>query len=254
MEEEIKEILEKSEILKRYYNYDKADLQIIRNYINFHLIDLYPQTDEEKKNNIVRYRVVKSCLEQNYDYLTYMLNMKNDIETTKASVRGQHNLYKEYPICQNCKCKQCIKSGTINFIYEIRRINKEENKKIKEIDVIDYLLERKPPEFKMVPNENYFDNIDPIYLMYVQLILEADFMNLLKYDSEKKEAEFTYLDTTSKNELYYSNVLHEFYKNGKTDKKITINVDKKEDILDRGNKQFYEYIYNLLVNQFFLRF
>ena len=54
MEEEIKEIIEKSEILKRYYNYDKADLQIIRNYINFHLMDLYTQTEEEQKNNIVR--------------------------------------------------------------------------------------------------------------------------------------------------------------------------------------------------------
>lgn len=245
MEEEIKEIIEKSEILKRYYNYDKADLQIIRNYINFHLMDLYTQTEEEQKNNIVKYRLIKSCLEQNYDYLTYMLNMKNDIETSKSSVRGQHNLYKEYSICQNCKCKNCIKSGAINFIYEIRKINKEENKKIKEIDVIDYFLERKPPEFKMVLNENYFDNIDPIYLMYVQLILEADFMNLVKYDVEKKEAEFTYLDSTTKTELYYSNVLHEFYKNGKTDKKITINIDKKEEILNRGNKQFYEYIYIL---------
>lgn len=244
MEEQIKEMIGKSDILKRYLKYDKADLQIIRNYANFHLVEIYKQTKEEEEKKQISYRMIKSCFEQNYNYLTFMLNMKNGINTNKSSVRGINEIGKEFTVCQTCKCKKCIKSGAINLIQEIDRINKETKTDIKAIDVVDFLLERKPPEFIQEPKEQFFNNIEPIYLMYIQLILEADFINLIKYDKETGLAEFEYLDVTSKSEPYYVNILHEFYESGKGSKRLQINVNKKEEILEE-KKDFQQYIFEL---------
>jgi len=243
--DEIKEIIESSEILKRYYDYDKSELQILRNYINFFLVDTYEQTKEEAEKKLVAYRVIKSCFDQNYDYLTYMLNMKNNIETRKSSVRGTHAIGNEYSLCQNCECKKCIKSGAINLLFEIKRINKEQQRKIKPIDVIDYLLDRKIPEFKTVPNEEFFNDIELINLMYIQIILEADFMKMKKYDKGTGIAEFEYLDVTTKSEMYYINVLKQFYKTGKTNRTLKINVNEKDKIFEKGNKTFNEYTYTI---------
>lgn len=245
MEQEIEEILEKNQILKRYLNYFDSDLKIIRNYTNFHLIQIFKQTKEDEEKKVVPYRIIKTCFEQNYNYLSYMLNMKYEINTGKSSVRGTHQIGNEYSVCQDCKCNKCIKSAVINFIYEIEKINKDRKNPIDATEVIDYILKRKAPKFDTVPNEKVFDKVELIYLMYVQLILEADFIKLVEYNEETGIAKFEYLDVTSKNEPYYINILKEYYRDGKSNKKLEINVKQSEEIYEKGNKSFNEYIYTI---------
>ena len=243
MEEEIKQVIESNEILRRYLNYQKSDLQILRNYMNFNLVTIFEQTKQEAEKNSISYKIIKACSDLNYDYLSYMLKMKTEVETRTASIRGVHKIGEEYSICSDCKCNKCIKSGAINLLYEINKINRRENRKISPVDVIDYLLERKPPEFKLIPDENFFEGIEPIYLMFVQLILEADFIKITNIDKENGYVEAEYVELTTKKDSYYVNILKDFYEKGITNKKIKINI--KDKITEKGNKSFYEYVYSI---------
>ena len=243
MEEEIKQVIENSEILRRYLNYQKSDLQILRNYMNFNLVTIFEQTKQEIEKKSISYKMIKSCSDLNYDYLSYMLKMKTEVETRIASIRGVHKIGEEYTLCSDCKCDKCIKSGAINLIYEVNRINREEKRKIKAVDIIDYVLERKPPEFKVIPDEKFFDNIEPIYLMFVQLILEADLIKITKIDKERGDIEAEYVELTTKKDSYYVNILKDFYEKGITNKQIKININDK--IIEKENKSFYEYIYTI---------
>lgn len=243
MEEEIKQVIENSEILKRYLNYKKSDLQILRNYMNFNLVTIFEQTKQEAEKNSISYKMIKSCSDLNYDYLSYMLKMKTEVETRTASIRGVHKIGEEYTLCTDCKCDKCIKSGAINLLYEINRINKEEKRKINSVDVIDYILERKPPEFKLTPDEKFFEGIELIYLMFVQLILEADLIKITKIDKENGNIEAEYVELTTKKDSYYVNILKDFYEKEITNKQIKININDK--ITEKGNKSFYEYVYTI---------
>lgn len=243
MEEEIKQVIESNEILRRYLKYQKSDLQILRNYMNFNLVTIFEQTKQEAEKNSISYKIIKACSDLNYDYLSYMLKMKTEVETRTASIRGVHKIGEEYSICSDCKCNKCIKSGAINLFYEINKINRRENRKISPVDVIDYLLERKPPEFKLIPDENFFEGIEPIYLMFVQLILEADFIKITNIDKENGYVEAEYVELTTKKDSYYVNILKDFYEKGITNKKIKINI--KDKITEKGNKSFYEYVYSI---------
>ena len=124
--------------------------------MNFNLVSIFEQTKQEAEKNSISYKIIKSCSDLNYDYLSYMLKMKTEVETRTASIRGVHKIGEEYTICTDCKCDKCIKSGAINLLYEINNINRQEKRKIKPIDVIDYILKSKSPEFKTLPDEKFF--------------------------------------------------------------------------------------------------
>lgn len=243
----MEEIIKSSEIIKRYLKYDEADLKIMRNYVNFNLVEIFAQTKEEKEKNNISYKMIKSCLEQNYNYLTFMLNMKNEIETRKSSVKGTMKIGQEYNVCKDCKCSQCIKSSVVNLLYEVDRINKQNNKTIKPIDIIDYILGKKEDNELVAPAEEFFDGIELIHLMYIQLILEAGLVKLTKVDKENGIVEAEYLDLSTKNELYYINVLRKYYENGQGTKKIELNINKKDTIFEKGKKDFFEYVYIIAV-------
>jgi Holliday junction resolvasome RuvABC ATP-dependent DNA helicase subunit len=247
MNEQIKSIIESSELLKKYLSYPKEELQIMRLYIYFNLINLKKQTDEQKEKNIIEFRAVKSCLVENYNYMTYILNCKYNIDTNTATQIHEKEISAEYNLCKECSCKKCIKTLMTNFMLEINKINSEKSLNIKYIDVIDFMLDRQSPEFKFMPNYEFFNSVELIDLMKVQVILEADLVKLKKYDEVSGEAEFIYLDITSKNVMYnyYINEIVGFYKDEKYYKSINLNIKDKASVFESEASNLSENVYKI---------
>lgn len=246
MEEMIKEIIEKSEILKRYVKYPKEELLIMRMYINFNLVKILNRTEEQKKNKEIKFRTIKTCLNEKYDYITFMLNCKYEIDlktSTNISVIKEES---ENKICSECKCKNCIKSSIANFLYEIIKINENQEikQKIKPIEVIDYLLKRKEPEYTKNVEEKFFNNVELIDLMKVQAILENDFIKMTEYNEETGIAKFEYLDITDKQgEPYYINLISDYYRGKGKSSQIEINTQDKKKIYNKKGRKDNENIY-----------
>ncbi|MBO5180221.1 MAG: AAA family ATPase [Clostridia bacterium] len=242
----MEDIINSSEILKRYLTYPREELLIMRMYINLELFRIFKRTEEDIKNGKLDFKLVKSCFYENYNYITYMLNTKYDIDTGIATSRNDIKFGDNFKLCKDCELKNCIKTSVINFVHEIDSLNAKSNGAIKYIDVLDYILDRKVPEFKQVPQKAFFSDVPLIDLMHVQVILESEFVDFIKYDEVTGEAEFNVLDVTEKmDNLYYINIIAKFYKRKEPQNILKINVKDKEKIFRREEKSYTNYIYSL---------
>lgn len=242
----MEDIINNSDILKRYLDYPREELLIMRMYINLELFRIFKRTEDDVKNGKLSYKAIKSCFYENYNYITYVLNTKYDIDTSIATTRSSIKIGELYKLCKECELKNCIKSGIVNLVYEIDSINAKENSKIKYIDVIDHILERKSPEFKQIPQKAFFEDIELIDLMHIQVILESELVNFIHYDDTSGEAEFNILDLTDKmDNSYYINVIAEFYRKNKPENILKINVRDLREIFAKDSKKYNEYIYKV---------
>lgn len=242
----MEDIINNSDILKRYLDYPREELLIMRMYINLELFRMFKRTEEDINNGKLTYKAIKSCFYENYDYITYALNTKYDIDTSIATTRSNIKIGEMYKLCKECELKNCIKSGIVNLVYEIDSINAKENSKIKYIDVIDYILGRKCPEFKQIPQKYFFADVDLIDLMHIQVILESELVNFMHYDAALGEAEFNILDLTDKTDnSYYINIIAEFYRKNKPDNILKINIKDITKIFSKDSRKYNEYIYNV---------
>lgn len=242
----MEDIINNSEILKRYLNYPKEELLIMRMYINLELFRIFKPTEEDIKNTRLSFKAIKSCFYENYNYITYMLNTKYDIDTGIATTRNSIKIGEMYKLCKECELKNCIKSGIVNLVYEIDSINAKENSKIKYIDVIDYILNRKSPEFKQIPQKAFFEDVSLVDLMHIQVILESEFVNFMHYDETSNEAEFNILDITDKmDNSYYINIIAQFYRKNEPKNILRISVKDKKEIFSKDSKSYNKYIYGV---------
>lgn len=239
------EIINSSALLKKYYEYTKEELMLIRTYINLNLFKIIKKT-EEQKGPMIEFRMIKSCFSETYDYITYALNNKNDIDTAPASMRQNVKFGDSYKVCDECKLKHCIKSSVINFVAEIDRLNEKNNSNISYLAAIDFILGRKNPEFKSTPEPAFFTNVELIDLMRAQIILEGDFIELVKYSNTTKKAKFNILDITSKDEEeFYINIIHDFYKSKKPENILELDLNNVDAILKKEGKEYNQYIHEL---------
>ena len=244
--EELEELIKNNDILKRYIKYPKEELLIMRMYINFNLAKILNRTEEQKKNREIKFRAIKTCLNEKYDYITFMLNCKYEIDlktSTNISVIKEGS---ENKICSECRCKYCIKSSIASFLYEIIKINEspETKQKVKPLDVIDYILKRKSVDFEKRVEERFFNNVELIDLMKIQAILENDFIKMTDYDEETGVAKFEYLDITDKQgEAYYINLILSYYKGKGKINEIEININDKKKIFNKKGRKYNENIY-----------
>jgi len=238
MGKEIKNFVENNEVLKKYLDYSKEELEIIRMYINLELITI----DKGDKDNPARARIIRSCVNESYNYLDYMLAFRFKVNTSTVSVEETVERLKGLRLCPCCTCKTCIKRSTTEIITEIDRQNAEKNTKYRYIDVIDFILDKKAPKYEDMPKEDFFQNADLLDLMYVQLILETDLIS--KYSKKDSTLEFDYLDLTYKNSSeYYINILYRFYKNKKMTSKAKLDLNNLDDIFEE--KDFSLRIYKM---------
>ncbi len=241
----MQELIQSSSILKRYLEYSKEELLIMRNYINLNLYKIIKKTHEEK-GVIIDFRTIKSCLNENYDYTTFVLNNKQDIDTVPASTRQTIKFGDTYSLCKECKLQHCIKSSVINFVVEIDRINEVNNTKIDYLDVVDFILDRKAPKFEKVPDHTFFGDIDLVDLLRAQVLLEGEFINMISYDENTKIAKFNILDITTKDdEEYYINIIYNFYKLNKPENILEFDVNKIDELLNKEKQEYNQYVCNL---------
>ena len=191
MEQEIEKFLENNEALKMLKETPKEELEIIRMYIKLNLLSVGANKDGQEKISYV-----KTCLNEYYNYLDYILSYRNRVDFGTVSTTESMDFAIKRGVCEFCKCKTCVKKNIAILVTEIRKYNKENKTQISGEDVIDSILERKEPEFTEMPNRDFFADIDIVDLMYVQAILEANIIQMVNYDAENNSAEFEYLDLT----------------------------------------------------------
>ena len=109
-EEEIKNIIQSSDILSKYTSIPKEELKLLKVYIINDLMTIKKQTEEQKKQNKISTISIKSCLEENYDYLTNMLNCKFVVDRRNVSTEREVEVNSWNTICLGCNMKNCIKS------------------------------------------------------------------------------------------------------------------------------------------------
>ena len=244
MEEQIKSFVQNNEIIKKFFEYPKEELETMRMIINLKLIDIY-----SAGASIGNVRIIDMCSNQSYNCLEYIVSYRCNVDKMAVSVNDTLTKVKKLNVCQYCNAKNCIRKNTTLLLDEIDQYNNMHSDKINYLEIIDYILGRKTPEFKLTPDNSFFKDVDIIDLLYVQAILEADLISLIKYDDKSIEA--NYLDLSNKNiNDYYINVLLSFYKNNKNAKYLKIDLKDKERIFKEKDRfvrvykiaTYYKYI------------
>lgn len=245
MEKEIKDFVENNEILSKYLSYPKEELEIIRMYINLQLVYL----NREDKDKPVKARTIRSCLNESYNYLDYMLSFRYKINTGAVSMEDTVERIKGLLLCNSCNCTSCIKKSTVELLEEVDKRNELSDIKISYLDVINFILSRKEKKYKKLPKKDFFKDVDLIDLMHVQVILEAELISISDVNEDRINAE--YLDLTHKiSSEYFINILYRFYKNKDMAKHLNIDINKKEAIFNEKDwvvrvykiATFYKYL------------
>ena len=233
MEQEIEELIAKNDVIKGFLELPKEELELIRMYINLELI-----TINRPKDKAPSVRAIRACLNDAYNYLDYILSFRCDIENSIVSTENSIDRVKSFILCACCNCKKaCLIKNVTIFMDEIVKYDVTNAKEIKYIDVIDYILNRKAPQFKKVPEQSFFKSVDKIDLLYVQSILEADLISIVKYDENEKKVECNYLNLTQKNNNeYYVNKLLSYYKNSASGEHLTLDLNDMDNIFKEKDR------------------
>lgn len=233
MKEEIEDLIQKNKVTKEFLKYSKEELRVMRNMINYGLIDFY----NTKENN---FRNVLICGTHNYDCLEYMVAYKCRIDLGKVSALNSTDRMKNSNKCLYCNLKECVEKNIILFFEEVRKYNEENKKKINCIEVIDYILNITTPEFNSIPDYSFYKNTNVMDLLYVQAILEMDLVNIKSM--HENIVEFNYLDITQKeNDNYYINILKEFYKDEKNKKQLVLDLSRKDEFFNEKENTLRRY-------------
>lgn len=235
--QKIKLIIEESPILSRYLCVPKEELKLLKIYIINDLMTIKKQTEEQRKQNKITVVGIKSCLEENYDYLTYMLNCKYKVDRQLATTEREFTFGSWNTICDGCKMKNCIKSLVYNFIYEIDEINKDQKEKIEYYEVIEYLLQENIENQKKKVDLKIFDKVEFYDLLFILVLLESELIKLEEYNETNRVAKFSYVKLDARDEYkYYINKLYD-YVSGIKFSQIEIKLSDLEELEQQIEKQ-----------------
>ena len=235
MEEKIDLFIKNNSVLKEFYKYSREDLELIRLFINLNLFNINRKSRNILDNNGTdeqdTIQMMKIYSNESYDCLDYMLSYKLKVDMvsifTESELQNKTNNYTNQ--------KNDIQEKLIILVNEVDEYNSVNMKKIKYLDVIDYILGRKVPEFKSKPDNNFFKTVDIIDLLYIHIILESDLINITKVNKNMVEA--NYLDiTTKRNNEYYSDIILNYYKNKKNGKTIEVDLSDEDSFLKEKNR------------------
>lgn len=246
MRDEIIKLLDENENIKKLKNLPNAVLRIIKLYLDNGLLDVIDQKEEQIKNNTFSYRAVRTCMCEDYNYLIKILDCKYRVDLEEARALNHKNIGKKLGLCRECPLKECIKDTVSEFLFEMKKINKELEKIIQPIDIINELLkcDINIKEYNGEFDEKLFIDVDVYTLLFVQAILDNDFIKMDNFDPQTKIAKFKYVNLVKRgNATFYINKLHDYYDNKSYDE-LEINVDEFKLLSDK-NLSDYEYFYKL---------
>ena len=233
-----------SKELELYRNLDKATLKIILMYLKNNLIEIYKQTEQEAKNNEVRYAIIKSCIPSEYNYLEFLMDCRHKIDLNTARTVFIEKITEKKLKCPNCELKYCIKYLIRNLLYKITILQNRDHSLINIIELINiYINEYEAKEYDNKTMD--FSNIDTVTLMYVDMILENKFIKLEDFNKETGIAKFNVLNLVRlENYIYYINKLHAYY-SGAYKNELELNIKDFADSIGNSKYEEFEYIYKL---------
>lgn len=110
------------------------------------------------------------------------------------------------------------------------------------INKLDSILGRKSPKFNEIPQLDFFNNVTTIDLLKIHVLLESDFISLIKYDENTRLGQFECLDFESlEMETNYSNVILEYYKNKSFSKNLIIDFSNLDLIFNEKDENLRIY-------------
>ena len=231
---EIENLISQNGVLKRIADLPVEELKILKIYILSNLLSIDKQTENQKQNNLIGYRAIKSCLEENYDYLTYVVNCKQRIDNNIARVVREAKVGEFFSKCRDCKLTECIKSVCINFLYEIEKYNIENNKQIKYLDVINFMLKEEKISYNTLENFDMFKKVKYYDLIFIYTILEDELVFVKEIDENEQKAKFGYVNLHEREGyIFYINKLYDYIKRDNVNEMEldlnNFNLSKNED-------------------------
>lgn len=242
---EIKKLIEENNLFKKISGYSKEYLMLIKLYLINGACGLKKQTEDQVANNMITGYTIKSCANENYDYLPYVVNCKQKIELGSSRFVKDYKIGQFLPKCKECKLKEeCVKFIIVNFIYEINKYNQENSTNIGYIDVINELLAEPQEELKNFTDKSIFEKVDFYDLIFIKTILQSKFIYMSEFNEETKKAKFNYIKLDSREGyVLYINKLYDFYK-GAFYSQIEIDVNNFN--FEQGKEETKrEYIYKI---------
>ncbi|MGN1298947.1 MAG: AAA family ATPase [Candidatus Scatovivens sp.] len=232
------------EKIKELKKIPKSTLKIMKLYLTNNLFEI-KKINSDGNENTIDYRAIKTCIPENYNYLTYILNCKLSINVEESKTNNKIDIDNPLKICIDCKMKECIKYTMAKFLYELENINKNLDEKLDPVDIINKLLEEDETQYTEICNKDLFKNIDTYILLHISVLIKNELVQIINYDSQTEEAEFKYLDLTQLDDYrYYINKINEYYCNKKFN---TIKLNMKDFKLEAGKEKVndYQYFYKL---------
>ena len=242
---EIKKLIEENNLFKKISGYSKEYLMLIKLYLINGACGLKKQTEDQVANNMITGYTIKSCANENYDYLPYVVNCKQKIELGSSRFVKDYKIGQFLPKCKECKLKEeCIKFIIVNFIYEINKYNQENSTNIGYLDVINEMLAEPQEELKNFTDKSIFEKVDFYDLIFIKTILQSIFIYMSEFNEETKKAKFNYIKLDSREGyVLYINKLYDFYK-GAFYSQIEIDVNNFN--FEQGKEETKrEYIYKI---------
>ncbi len=245
MDEYMEKIINSKE-MEIYKNLDKATLKIILMYVKHNLIEIYKQTEEEAKNNQIRYAVIKSCIPSEYNYLEFLMDCTYRIDLNTARSVFVDKITENKIKCRSCKLAYCIKYLVRNLMYEISCIQRRDNSVINVAQLIKLLINENETEVGSLEEKQIdFSNIDTVDLMYVELILNNKFIELKEYDEETGIAKYNVLNLIRLEDYqYYINKLYDFY-SGEYNNELELDIKDFKEHMEKTEEEHFSYIYKL---------
>ena len=245
MDEYMEKIVNSKE-MEIYKNLDKATLKILLMYVKHNLIEIYKQTEEEAKNNQIRYAVIKSCIPSEYNYLEFLMDCTYRIDLNTARSVFVDKINENKIKCRGCKLSYCIKYLVRNLMYEISCIQRRDNSVINVAKLISLLINENETEVGALEEKQIdFSNIDTVDLMYVELILNNKFIELKEYNEETGIAKYNVLNLIRLEDYqYYINKLYDFYA-GEYNNELELDIKDFKEHMEKTEEEHFSYIYKL---------
>ena len=245
MDEYMEKIVNSKE-MEIYKNLDKATLKILLMYVKHNLIEIYKQTEEEAKNNQIRYAVIKSCIPSEYNYLEFLMDCTYRIDLNTARSVFVDKLNENKIKCRGCKLSYCIKYLVRNLMYEISCIQRRDNSVINVAKLISLLINENETEAGALEEKQIdFSNMDTVDLMYVELILNNKFIELKEYNEETGIAKYNVLNLIRLEDYqYYINKLYDFYA-GEYSNELELDIKDFKEHMEKTEEEHFSYIYKL---------
>lgn len=221
-----------------------AELKIVNFYLRNGLVEIYRQNDKEKEDKVFRFKAVKTCMPQEYNYMDRVMNCNQRVDMEEARTMATKKIGQRFELCKECPLKQCIKQTVAEITFETMKLEDADHIRYDIVGYINNIIQKKEKTYEKKADKSLFTGVGTYTLLFVKMILENNLVELENYNEETKVAKFKYVNLTKReNVKFYIEKLFHYY-NGDSCNELEINVDEFKFIPDEYLGD-YQYFYEL---------